>query len=149
MDKMKRLYLILALSLLSVIVISGYFMLNSNNNEITIPEQQQNQGIVSGTEGEEPIIPIADRGTPNNQSGTPGEPIPLPDKPVVTGNKGCVVGGCSGQLCLEAAEEIASTCEFKNEYACYSWAKCEKQFNGKCGWTKTTAFNQCITASQK
>lgn len=61
-------------------------------------------------------------------------------------NGECVRGGCSGQLCLEGKEsgQIASTCEYKEEYGCYKNAKCEKQSDGKCSWTKTEELTKCL-----
>lgn len=59
---------------------------------------------------------------------------------------GCAVAGCSGQLCVSAAEAggIVSTCEFRAEYACYREASCEPQADGKCGWTQSPALKQCL-----
>lgn len=57
----------------------------------------------------------------------------------------CVVGGCSSQLCTDAADGPAvSTCEYREEYACYASAICEVQPDGECGWTETAAFNACM-----
>ena len=57
--------------------------------------------------------------------------------------KPCYIGGCSGQLCT-AQKGAVSTCEWKEEYACYASATCERQANGKCGWTQTDELKQCI-----
>lgn len=58
---------------------------------------------------------------------------------------GCFVAGCSGQLCVEEEEkDIITTCEFREEYACYKDARCERQPDGKCGWTKTEQLIQCL-----
>ncbi|MBI2040147.1 hypothetical protein HYT18_03670 [Candidatus Microgenomates bacterium] len=58
---------------------------------------------------------------------------------------GCFVAGCSGQLCVEEAEkDIITTCEFREEYACYKEAKCERQPDGKCGWTKSVELISCL-----
>lgn len=54
----------------------------------------------------------------------------------------CVVSGCSGQIC--ASEPMASTCEWKDEYACYPLATCAPDASGACGWQKTDAFVACI-----
>lgn len=60
---------------------------------------------------------------------------------------GCAVGGCSGQLCIEASEIAKgggmSTCEYREEYACYKQSLCERQPSGQCGWTKTPEFETC------
>lgn len=57
---------------------------------------------------------------------------------------GCAVGGCSSQLCGEAGDELMSTCEYRAEYACYKEASCERQSDGRCGWTQTTELAQCL-----
>jgi len=65
-----------------------------------------------------------------------------------TGQKasgGCVVGGCSRELCTESGEEGISTCEYRPEYACYAEARCERQTNGSCGWTPTTELVACLS----
>lgn len=54
--------------------------------------------------------------------------------------------GCSGQLCADMP--LASTCEFRPEYACYASAACERQSDGSCGWTATPALTACITAAR-
>jgi hypothetical protein len=57
----------------------------------------------------------------------------------------CVVGGCSNQLCTEAsAGTVVSTCEWREEYACYRSATCARQSTGKCGWTQTPELTACL-----
>jgi len=72
-------------------------------------------------------------------------------KPLTVQNEvggACVVGGCSSQLCSDASEEpLVSTCLYKEEYACYKTATCERQKTGQCGWTETTALNQCLKSA--
>ena len=61
------------------------------------------------------------------------------------GGGGCVHGGCSSQLCTEASDEpIASTCEFREEYACYQAAECARQADGQCGFTESDALSECL-----
>jgi len=55
----------------------------------------------------------------------------------------CYVGGCSAQICSDQPG-VASTCEFRPEYACYQSAKCERQQNGQCGWTDTATLRACL-----
>lgn len=57
-------------------------------------------------------------------------------------NTGCVISGCSGQICAE--EEMMSTCEFLPEYACYKDAVCERQASGQCGWTMSDELKSCL-----
>ena len=59
---------------------------------------------------------------------------------------GCVISGCNGELC--ASEALTSTCVYKNEYACYTTARCEVQENDKCGWTQTEKLTSCISEAK-
>lgn len=67
--------------------------------------------------------------------------------PVVS--RKCLVTGCSGQICSD--EDVITTCEYKDEYACYKTAKCERQNppagGGKCGWTPTEDLVTCLGAA--
>jgi eight-cysteine-cluster-containing protein len=56
----------------------------------------------------------------------------------------CFVGGCSGQICADQ-EGVISTCEWREEYACYQNATCERQPDGLCGWTPTPELNACLS----
>jgi hypothetical protein len=58
----------------------------------------------------------------------------------------CVRAGCSGQVCVssDVAYDVVTTCEWRDEYACYADARCEIQQDGQCGWTKTTALERCL-----
>jgi hypothetical protein len=66
-----------------------------------------------------------------------------PDFAENPGIGGCFVGGCSSQLCSEERDAV-STCEWREAYACYKTAKCERQSNGQCGWTPTSELNACL-----
>jgi hypothetical protein len=55
----------------------------------------------------------------------------------------CYVGGCSSQLCSDDPG-VVSTCEYREEYACYRTAKCERQSSGMCGWTQTEELKMCL-----
>lgn len=60
-------------------------------------------------------------------------------------DKACVKGGCSGQLCVEESSGGGiSTCEWREEYACYKTAACERQDGGSCGWTQTKELQTCV-----
>jgi hypothetical protein len=39
---------------------------------------------------------------------------------------------------------MVTTCEMKPEYACYQNATCERQGDGKCGWTQTPDLTKCL-----
>jgi len=80
-----------------------------------------------------------------NEKNRPIENVP---EGGITAN-GCEVGGCSGQLCGETGEGLISTCEYRPEYACYqSHSNCERQSNGRCGWTPNAALSQCLSNPQ-
>ena len=68
--------------------------------------------------------------------------ITISNAPVNT-TAACYVGGCSGQICSDQ-KDVITTCEYKEEYACYKTEKCEKQSNGQCGWTQTPVLVACI-----
>ena len=55
----------------------------------------------------------------------------------------CIISGCSSEICGE--ESLVSACEEKPEYACYKNAVCERQTDGKCGWTKTEELKECLS----
>lgn len=63
--------------------------------------------------------------------------------PVPAPQGACYRGGCSGQICSDNPD-VVSTCEFREEYACYQSAVCERQSNGQCGWTETAALRMCL-----
>lgn len=55
----------------------------------------------------------------------------------------CHRGGCSGQLCSDQ-EGLGSTCEWREEYACYQAATCERQGDGACGFTPSPELSACL-----
>ncbi len=63
------------------------------------------------------------------------------EKEVLVGK--CYVGGCSSQVCSDQ-QDMMTTCEYREIYACYQGATCERQPDGKCGWTETPVLKACI-----
>ncbi len=55
----------------------------------------------------------------------------------------CFVGGCSGQICSDSPDAI-STCEWREQYACFATASCERQDDGRCGWTMDEELTSCL-----
>jgi hypothetical protein len=55
----------------------------------------------------------------------------------------CRASGCSGQLCTDRGDQM-TTCEWREEYACYHTAVCERQPTGECGWTETPELKSCL-----
>jgi hypothetical protein len=81
-------------------------------------------------------------GTKNEPTGPatdPGQAEPAPAG-------ACAPTGCSNTVCAEAGESIMTTCEWKDSYACYKDATCERQADGKCGWTDTPALQSCLAS---
>lgn len=70
---------------------------------------------------------------------------PVEPNPSVSSGK-CYVGGCSSQVCSDQ-EGVISTCEYRQEYACYQNARCERQANGQCGWTPTSTLQACLNSN--
>ncbi len=97
---------------------------------------------VSGSSGPGVAVGEPNPNTPPND-GTGDEPKPQ----IVRG--GCMVGGCSSQLCGEAndMDGLVSTCEYRAQYACYQVATCERQTDGRCGWTETPELAQCLRSA--
>jgi len=71
---------------------------------------------------------------------------PSADRVIVRERDGCVIGGCSSQLCSDSSDgPLMSTCEWRESYACYhEFGVCERQEGGKCGWTQTEGLGQCL-----
>lgn len=61
-------------------------------------------------------------------------------------SKACFKTGCSNQVCAD--ENVITTCEWRPEYACYQKARCERQSNGKCGFTRTPELIACLKGKQ-
>lgn len=60
---------------------------------------------------------------------------------------GCRRTGCSGQICSD--EDVITTCEWREEYACYRSASCERQADGECGWTMTDELRMCLDGTPR
>ncbi len=58
------------------------------------------------------------------------------------GKKPCMKTGCSNTVCAD--EPRITTCEWRPEYACYQRARCERQPNGECGFTRTPELTACL-----
>jgi len=60
----------------------------------------------------------------------------------------CAVGGCSGELCYEKSDDpgddLVSPCIYMEEYECLKKTRCERQSDGKCGWTQTPEYTACL-----
>ena len=74
---------------------------------------------------------------------------PPPGNTTPPGANDCVKGGCSGTVCEGPGEQTVTTCEWKAEYACYKDATCERQGDGKCGWTQSPALTASLASPTK
>lgn len=83
------------------------------------------------------------------------KPITMPSLLYTTGgakapnplNNRCVIGGCSMQFCGEQSEiqNLVSTCEWREAYACYQNAVCERNTDtGRCGWRIDSSLATCL-----
>lgn len=87
----------------------------------------------------------------------PKPPVNIPATPTQAGGMdevdsgGCVTGGCSGQLCVDAsAGDVVSTCEWTEAYGCYQKAGvCARLESGKCGWVPTKELNVCLEKAKR
>jgi hypothetical protein len=115
---------------------SGYFMIDSiaRANESF---ERVGQIVAAGGTYDFSDSPKPAANTP----GTSTTPQPTKLAPVVS--KACYVGGCSGQICSDR-QDVVSTCEWRESYACYADAVCERQASGNCGWTMDAELRSCI-----
>ncbi len=54
----------------------------------------------------------------------------------------CRPTGCSGQICSD--EDVLTACAWRPDDACYGDATCERQADGRCGWTEDDALRNCL-----
>jgi len=57
----------------------------------------------------------------------------------------CAPSGCSGQVCAHVSEitNIVTTCEWKDEYECLTYATCGCT-EGECEWKTTPEYTSCM-----
>lgn len=59
----------------------------------------------------------------------------------------CHITGCSAELCTDRPD-IASSCIYRAEFACYHEATCERQADSHCDWTPTPELEACLAAAR-
>jgi hypothetical protein len=106
---------------------------------------------LAGCGGDGPLDPgrdaAVDAGAAGSAAGSGGSPGGRGGSGAGGAAGGCVRGGCSSQLCVEPDPNVGgSTCEWRDEYACYQKATCERQPDGRCGFTPSDALAQCLAA---
>jgi hypothetical protein len=77
----------------------------------------------------------------NGRLGAVCEPTEPPPPPPAN----CFKTGCSGHVCAD--QDVITTCEFRPEYACYQAATCERQPDGRCGFTPSPALSACLAGN--
>lgn len=81
----------------------------------------------------------------SNPSGLPenedSEAIPVKFT-TAAASGGCMITGCSSHICSD--QDQVTDCAFREEYACYQSALCERQSDGNCGWTMTDELKACL-----
>ncbi len=136
----KRSFALIVL-LLTITVVSLTVRSQSSNNQPNSPHVIE---LETADRIEAPDSPSSDMVLPDikEETKTPDEVITEP-KPEPPKSSTCYIGGCSGQLCTDSPD-IASTCEWRESYACYQNTTCERQASGQCGWTETPELKACL-----
>jgi hypothetical protein len=136
----KRTIALIVLLLTIIVACLGVRISNTGNqNLLKEPIENRDNVIIS-----EPTPPSqTDITEPTPKPGNPTRPLPNPVAPPKKHTSSCYVGGCSSQLCTDN-NDIASTCEWRESYACFRTATCERQASGECGWTETPELKSCI-----
>lgn len=145
-----------SLALAAVAVGAGTFIYISNKPVAEAPTPvvttEQNQEVAPVVPGDflypteptsTPVVAPAPEQQPDPGTEETVTPVPPVKEPPMTQAQ-CRPGGCSGQLCTDKPDMV-TTCEWREEYACYQTATCERQPSGECGWTKTEELQQCLT----
>jgi hypothetical protein len=60
----------------------------------------------------------------------------------------CAVGGCYLDMCADSMANFPDICSYVEAFQCYRTATCERQDNGKCGWTATEELVSCLLAHE-
>ena len=56
----------------------------------------------------------------------------------------CVISGCSAEVCSDQPE--ITPCIWRDAYACFRAARCERQSDGACDWTQTSELEACLAS---
>lgn len=101
-----------------------------------VEEAYYGDGITPGT-ANELVLRLGDRQLSYAVDGLDSDDAP---------EEACATGGCNGELCASASvvEELATACVVLPEYACLQDAVCERQSDGRCGWSYSEEALQCL-----
>lgn len=108
---------------------------DENSEEVMNPEE-----TTPSTE-ETPVDPVQPTEEPDTMASEP-------QSSEIYVEEGCQIAGCSAHICANAGEDIMTTCEFRDEYACYTAAntQCVKDNEGMCGWEATEELQMCLAS---
>jgi len=117
---------------------------NKDVADVVVPNADTEEEVLLEDEdlGEDEVeVEVEDSQNSDNNPPSVTSPVPILDPKPVLG--ACYVGGCSSQVCSDSPD-VMTTCEWREEYACYRTAKCERQESGQCGWTQTEELLACV-----
>lgn len=57
----------------------------------------------------------------------------------------CYLGGCAAEVCSDRTDVI-TPCIWRDSFACFHDARCERQADGACGWTQTAELKACLAS---
>lgn len=69
------------------------------------------------------------------------------DRPTPEPEEACTRAGCNGEICTEAADAVITACVHAPVDACLAAAICERQPDGRCGFTLTAEQQKCVDES--
>lgn len=163
LQHMKQIYIIVAVVALAAMFIAGLWALYQSdevNNAETVTDERKQECDAFMTVALFPddgfaatFLENCYKGEPVLPTDVPNTQEEIPSAGVVDlapqAGPGCAIGGCSSQLCGEEGEveDMVTTCEWREEYACYASSRCEKQADGVCGWTETEEYTQCMASA--
>lgn len=85
---------------------------------------------------------------PTDDKVPPKEGKVLPADSECQTDNDCMAGGCSGTICQSKdSEPVITTCEWREEYACYKQTSCSC-INGICQWKETEEFKNCLQSKR-
>lgn len=133
--------------LASIIALGCNAQLNQQNNGQQTNglqnEEEMNRERQNG-EGQSREQPGSGKDPNSDPDLTGGPGATIPEGAECSSDDDCIKAGCSGTLCQSKfAEKMFTTCEYREEYACYTTISCGCA-QGKCAWRETDAFRSCV-----
>ena len=131
----------LILIVMSLGILAGTGIISFSQKTIKTPEEI----VISPT-----IISVPLSNTPMPEStSTPGaKNTPTPTKrsiSITPPQTNCRISGCNGEICAdESLGDVSSICLYQEKYVCFKQTTCERQADGKCGWTQNQEYMACL-----